>query len=140
MNEKALRLVNRLGYSLLATSGMFLDLYGRVIDTDLRKTFPISEHLGDLAFGWNAVYMGKILTFALQKTGLIEPTKSKVISLITAGVIFGLVLINETTGFGGGTPDLRDIPAAAIGVLGAASLIELLTDIKKIANTVFVLA
>lgn len=123
MNEYG-RLI-KLGFAVTAITGNFLHLYERLADHSLRQTFPITEHIGNISFGLNAVYAGKILAAALRGTGVMEPKYSKTVSLATAGVIFGLMLLNETIGLGGGTPDIKDVPALALGVLGAASFLEL---------------
>lgn len=125
MDERVVKLINRLGFAATASAGTILHLYEKMADPNLRQSFPITEHVGDISFGWNAVLIGKLLSIALRRTGVIEPRHARAVSLAATGVIFGLVILNETIGLGGGTPDLKDIPGAAIGVLGAASLIEL---------------
>lgn len=124
--DENLRLVNRLGYTTVANAGTILHLYEKTVDYSLRQNFPIAEHVGDIALGSSAVYFSKLLAIMLCKTGIIEPRYSKAVSLVATGVMFGLIFLNETVGLGGGTPDLKDIPGAVIGVLGAASLIELI--------------
>ncbi len=122
MTERLVMQINRIGYPLLAGFGMLFHLIERSVDIGLRISLPITEYIGDTAFGFDAVTIGLGLTFILVKTRLIESQNAKNLSLIISGILFGLILLNETIGLGGGTPDILDIPAAAVGFIGAAAL------------------
>lgn len=119
-----LRLINRIGYASLAITGSAVRFYEKFGHPDLKESLPIVLHLGDISFGATAVFAGQLLATVLRGREIIKPKYEKAISLAATGVLFGLILLNETIGLGGGTPDLKDIPGAVIGVLGAASLLE----------------
>jgi hypothetical protein len=114
----------------LATSMSLLSNIGTTASSEFRKALgPIlGEYSGDFWIGACTA----ALAISSQKIGE-QLQQEKVFSRISVGImVLGMILLilNESIGLGGGTPELSDIHAGLLGLLVTLKMFESLAKIS----------
>lgn len=116
---------NRIGWPALAILGSLAQMVNKSGVANSEWMGPLTHHVGDTSWGASSALIAGYI-WMLSESIELKESQARFLGLAAMTFTFSLIVGSELTESFGNTPDLLDLPAAFVGLIAGACLVEIM--------------